>query len=293
MESIYANLELPSMPQVITRILEIDENDIQIGVNQLESLISSDPNLVSKVLKLANSPFYSRSNNISDLNRALSLLGFKSIKSLTLLVSIAKLIPTLSQNTGIQKSLWMNSIMTAVTAKTLANRLNQKPLQEKAFLGGLLRHIGQLILYSRFPSSYESALKQSSNGLDPENLQKYELHLFGATTFSLTEFAMHKWNFPQEFVAVAETESYEPQEVENKSGLLGSIICFAEIIVSFNRARSENSDEKILSHYSELIKKYVEHFSLSQQEADFIKNKISESFKENDFYAFCEELFAI
>ena len=291
-DSIYENLELPSMPQVITRIIEIDENDITVGVNQLESLISSDPNLVSKILKLANSPFYSRSNNISDLGRALSLLGFKSIKSLTLLVSVAKLLPNITRNTAIQKELWMNSIIIGVTAKTLAIRLGHKEIQEKAFLGGLLRHIGQLILYSRFPTSYEGALKQSSNGLDIDALQKYELHLFGVTTFSLSQYAMGKWNFPDELTRTAEITEYVPEKVQEVAGLLGNIVCFAEIITFRQKAMTDSTNKALVAKLESFMETYIKYLSINQTEANFIKNKLQDSYHSNEFYSFCEELFS-
>jgi len=293
MESIYENLELPTMPQVVTRILEINENDINIGLNQLESLISSDPNLVSKILKLANSPFYSRANNIADLGRALSLLGFKSIKSLTLLVSVARLLPNISKSNTIQKELWMNSIIIAVTAKALAAKLGHRDIQEKAFLSGLLRHIGQLILFSRFPSSYESALKQSGDGMDIEALQKYELHLFGVTTFSLSEFAMAKWNFPAEFCAISEITTYVPAEIDQVAGVLGNIVCLAEILTYHRKLKDSQNNKPLMEKFETLRDEFFKYFSAGQAEIDFIKNRLQESFKNNEFYEFCEELFAI
>jgi len=292
MEAIYENLELPSMPQVISRILEIDENDINIGANQLESLISSDPNLVSKILKLANSPFYSRSNNITDLGRALALLGFKSIKSLTLLVSVSRLFPNSSQSNATQKELWMNSITIGVTARTLAQKLGHKAIQEKAFLSGLLRHIGQLILYGKFPSSYESAIKQSNEGMDIEALQKYELHLFGITTFGLSEFAMGKWNFPEEFVKISEIVEYSPAEIDKVAGVLGNIVCFAEIITYHRKLKENHLNKDLSARFEKLRDEYFRFFSVTKSDEDFIQNKLQDSFKNNEFYEFCEELFS-
>jgi len=293
MESIYENLELPSMPQVITRILEINENEMDIGLNQLETLISSDPNLVSKILKLANSPFYSRANNISDLGRALSLLGFKSIKSLTLLVSIARLLPNLSQNTSTQKELWMNSIIMAVTGKILAGKLGHRNLQEKVFLGALLRHIGQLILYNRFPTSDETAIKQSSGGMDIENLQKYELHLFGVSTFSLSEFAMETWNFPDDFINVADIIDYSPADVEKKAGIIGMLVCFSEILTYAKKLEENKLNPDLQKKLTEDLESYFNYFSVNPQTRDFIKYHLGDTFKNNEFYSFCEELFSL
>lgn len=293
MEAIYENLDLPSMPQVVAKILEINENEISISINQLESLVSSDPNLVSKILKLANSPFYSRSNNISDLGRALSLLGFKSIKSLTLLVSVAKLLPNLSRNTTTQKDLWMNSIIIAVTAKILAGKLGHKNLQEKAFLGGLMRRIGQLILYSKFPSSYEGALRQSSDGMDFDALQNLETSLFGITTFSLSEFAMNKWNFPEEFIRIAKITNYSPAEIDKSAGLIGNIVCFAEIITCHKKASASPANKTMITKFENLRDDYFKYFLMSNADIDFIKNKLSDYFKNNEFYSFCEELFQL
>lgn len=281
------------MPQVISKILEINEDELDIGINQIESIISSDPNLVSKILKLANSPFYSRSNNITDINRALTLLGFKSIKSITLLVSVSTLLPNLSQNTSAQRKLWMDSIIIAVTGKTIAAKTGNNKIQEKVFLAGLLRHIGQLILYSRFPSSYDGILAQTTGGMDLEKLQGQEKEIFGITTPELTKFAMEKWNFPKEFENTAEITSYSPGEVNQKAGIIGLIVCMSELLLYIKNLGTEKNNPELKDKLSQSLEEYFSFMNIPEKTVNFIKNDLQNTFKQNEFYAFCEELFAL
>ena len=78
---------LPVMPEVATRVMRIAEDKLDISFKELEEIIKLDPGLTVKILRIANSALYARQREIKSLQMAITLLGFKNIKSLVLLVA--------------------------------------------------------------------------------------------------------------------------------------------------------------------------------------------------------------
>jgi len=107
----FKSTDLPPMPQVVSKIIQIDENNIDVSADQIQTIIAVDPALTSKILKIANSAFYARTSKVSNLSQAVTLLGFKTIKSLTLLVSTKDIFPAVTSRSDVQRELWMRSVL--------------------------------------------------------------------------------------------------------------------------------------------------------------------------------------
>jgi HD-like signal output (HDOD) protein len=83
--------ELPVIPDIAQKILEMAQQGMDISFQELEQTISLDPGLTSKVLRVANSALYARQNQISNLRSAITLLGFNNIRNLVLLVTASSM----------------------------------------------------------------------------------------------------------------------------------------------------------------------------------------------------------
>ena len=79
--------DLPVMPDVAAKILAFKEHEFDLSFRQLQDIIKVDIGLTTKILKIANSALYARQREIKDLQTAITLLGFKNIKTLILLVT--------------------------------------------------------------------------------------------------------------------------------------------------------------------------------------------------------------
>jgi len=282
------------MPQVISKILEIDENHIEISVEELRVLISSDAAIASKIVKLANSPFYSRGNSVTDLGQAIKLLGFKSIKSLTLLVSIANTIPKVNNDLSVQKELWLRSIMSSIVAKYIAAKSGQSKIQEAIFISSLLRNIGQLILHSRFPNNYEKIFFACNKGADQEEQMKRESDDIGVNFRELSAYTMEKWNFPQEFILVSRTPIDTPEVVDKISGITGLYSVLGEIIVYKNRLTEMLEDAQInQEYYDNLFNEYIKYIGFDEKVQSFISSNLNTIFSDDEFYSFCNEIYSI
>ena len=72
--------ELPVMPPVAAEIMKRAENpDADLG--DMAHVISRDASLAVRVLKIANSSFYSMPRTIDTIQQAIVLLGFSTLRS--------------------------------------------------------------------------------------------------------------------------------------------------------------------------------------------------------------------
>ena len=166
----FKTTDLPPMPQVVAKIIQIDENNINVSSDQIQSLIAVDPALTSKILKIANSAFYARASKVSNLSQAVTLLGFRTIKSLTLLVSSKDMFPAQKGTMVVQKELWMRSVLGALIGKLIAEKVELKDSLEEVFMAALLQNIGQLILHNKFPRQYSDIFLRAEHGVEIELL---------------------------------------------------------------------------------------------------------------------------
>ena len=71
-------IQLPFQPQVLATVLQL-RDDTRMDFIELDRLIRSDQTIASLILKLANSSFYSRGNEIRTLPQAIGMIGFRTI----------------------------------------------------------------------------------------------------------------------------------------------------------------------------------------------------------------------
>ncbi len=189
----------PIIPVVASKIMSIAEDNIDISFKDLEEIIRIDPMLTAKILKIANSALYARQNKILNLQMAISLLGFKTIKSLVILLTASKFSKEL-KNRKILNSFWKHSIATAFIAKNVLVRRKDHRNEEIVFIAGLLHDIGQVALFQRYPNDYSRFFTDQNTLASVEELEK---SLFSTDHRELGGFILDKWNFPDVYSDVA------------------------------------------------------------------------------------------
>ncbi|MBU0664048.1 MAG: GGDEF domain-containing protein [Proteobacteria bacterium] len=151
------NIQLPSPPVIALRILEaVKKGDASFG--ELAQIILADPALTAKILKVANSSFYSMPNTVNTIEKALSVLGMNVTKNIALSFVIAKEM-TGSESEGFNFGyFWKRAVTTAVAAELLASLLRYK--NEDLFVSALLQDIGMLVVYLCRPNEYRQVLDE-------------------------------------------------------------------------------------------------------------------------------------
>lgn len=183
---------LPNPPHVVLEILEFSRNP-DAGMQLASDIISMDPALAAKILKLVNSSTFSRGRTITTLKEALTNLGTRRILIVALGFSIKEKFPGWQDASGKSDPLlWQHSIATAVFARGIA-RLVGFEQNEQVFLCGLISRIGQLLLSTIIPDEYVDVIKAAGGAL-PSPQQERDLlstdhHVAG-------RILLEKWELP-------------------------------------------------------------------------------------------------
>src|SRR5512136_1775497 len=113
---------MPSLPITVSKILQICNNPKTSPVD-LNQVISLDPVLMGKVMRLINSAYYSLPNQITSLVRAIIMLGINTVKNLALSTAV---LGTLGRASDFQalnmEGFWRHSIAVGVTAKLISSK---------------------------------------------------------------------------------------------------------------------------------------------------------------------------
>ena len=198
--------ELPSMPAVALRILNLCQQS-EPDLDEIAKLLSRDPALAAKLLRLTNSPAYGLKSKVATVSHATMILGLNAIQTLALSFSLVK---NLQQHDRQPMSwFWRRSLLSAVAARELAVAVGC-PQSEEAFLGALLQDIGILALRQLREPRYESVSAQA--GADHARLATEEKELFGTDHAGIGGWLCERWKLPP-VLCLAVTGSHSLQQL--------------------------------------------------------------------------------
>lgn len=183
---------LPTLPTVACKLISISSSE-ETGIMDIANLISKDTSLSAKVLKIANSAFYSFPYKISTIHQATSRIGINMIRSLVLSISLFSIKAKNKKDVFNYERFWEQSLANAVAAKLIMTEVAKSDCEE-IFIAGLLQNIGELIMVLCFPQQYGQVLLEVSNS--EKDFVELEQQIIGADhTFIGYEVAKY-WGFP-------------------------------------------------------------------------------------------------
>lgn len=199
---------LPTLSSVALRIIEIG-GDPDIELRDVADLLSNDPALAAKVLRVANSPLYMRGRRARNLHQAMTVLGLDAALSIALSFSLGSSLRDMRHNGIDLDRYWRRALLSALAARLLGVT-QQIQVREELFLAGLLQDLGMLVLDAAMPDSY-AQLRDA--GRDHETLPAREQQLIGADHCEAGAWLMQQWGLPQ-YLVLATLGSENPDAVD-------------------------------------------------------------------------------
>jgi HD-like signal output (HDOD) protein len=139
---------IPSLPEVVTQVCRL-VNDPAANTSQVSNIMVKDGAMVSKMLRMVNSVYYGLKEPVHDLDSAVRILGFKTIRSIALSISVLNAFQ--QQNAAFNmKAFWAHSAVSACLCRMIAEK-SKVCDPELAYTIGLLKDIGKLILVENAP----------------------------------------------------------------------------------------------------------------------------------------------
>lgn len=185
--------KLYSLPDVYLKIKSIIA-DPDSEISELSDVLSTDPSLCARLLRISNSAFFGLSNKVETISRAVQIIGFKHIHNLVVATSIARAFDGLSTDTVNIQQFWMSSVERALLARILASKQTLLDA-ERLFVGGLLMDIGHLVMYEHVPEMMETAIIRAEAEGKP--LHVLEIELLGFDAAELGAALANHWQLPE------------------------------------------------------------------------------------------------
>ena len=201
---------LPAMSRTVSDLLaEMNKDDP--SPKRVSDLISQDPSLTTRVLRLSNSAFFRVSRKIGSAEEAVAMLGMTHVRSLVMAAALGS---SFKNVPGVNlPQFWRYSLRVADISKSLAGVLRQN--ESNAFTAGLIHAIGDLIMHIAMPDLI-APLDMGTPPLDLNRAQA-EMSVFGYTYAQVGAGMAEKWNFPTTIVSALnnqispfEGDAYDP-----------------------------------------------------------------------------------
>ncbi|TMB46091.1 MAG: HDOD domain-containing protein [Deltaproteobacteria bacterium] len=187
---VIARRNLPTIPPVLARILQLCDG-VDANTNDLIAVIERDQALTGKLLRLANSACFGQSRRVATIPRAVVLLGFTTVRNLTLGVKVWDALGSGVARPRLEE-LWTHSVACAVAARELTVRL-QAGDPDEAFTAGLLLDVGRLALAVRFRDEY---WKVVGGVAETEDMDAVEREAFGVGHPEVGAWMLDAWALP-------------------------------------------------------------------------------------------------
>ena len=188
----------PSLLPIVQKGLVLVE-DVNATAGQLERVLSADPLMVARILKLANSAYYGLMMEVRTVSMAVNVIGYRKLRSLLRHILVAGLIEILSQGRPGSAKIREASVAVSAASHELSTRCHVED-PEELMVAGLLYNIGELALFWSFPKEYATVLDWSAS----MPLSSAQKTMFGIDSRQIGRLVLESWRFPVVFCQVVE-----------------------------------------------------------------------------------------
>ena len=191
-------LRMPGFSPTVTKVFDVC-NRPATSSHDLNRVISLDPVLTGRVMKLVNSAYYSLGSEVTSLIHAIILLGLNTVKNLALSTAVLESIGGMNSFRSLSMDdFWAHSLGAGVLARSFARQTGIPVTeQEEYFVAGLLHDLGKIPLNHCYPEKYNKALEAVANGR--MSLHEAEKIVFGVDHCAVGGMIAKKWHLHRNF----------------------------------------------------------------------------------------------
>jgi HD-like signal output (HDOD) protein len=172
-EQIVAKIKnVPTLPEAVGKICRLVNNP-QASTKQIRDLVKQDVAMAAKMLRMVNSVFYGVKEPVHDLEQALVILGFKTVRSVALSVSVINLFQQKNACFNM-RDYWTHAAVSAAVSRDIAERSDACD-PELAFIIGLLKELGVLVLAEHAPGECRAIMAVAQEFKLPFHKAAYEV----------------------------------------------------------------------------------------------------------------------
>lgn len=185
-----------SLPAVFYKLQEaLSDPDKSFG--DYGEIISHDPGLAARLLKVVNSPFFGLGSKVETISHAISIIGLDQVVSLAMATSVIYQFKGIPNTLFNMESFWRHSIATGMAARTIGE-VRKDSNVERLYLCGILHDLGRLIVYIKEPGLARDTLMESRD--KAMNLHLVEMKQMGFDHAAVGAALLRFWQLPERLV---------------------------------------------------------------------------------------------
>lgn len=181
-----------TLPYVVTELSRMIADD-NTTMKDFENVIKMDPTLVARLLCLVNSAFYSLSQPITSIGRAVAFLGMRNLRSMAVTDALRNIFKE-RNNAGIfsRKRLWLHCAVVGICSKLLAERIFGIN-GDDAYLCGILHDFGKIVEEQIAKDDFLAACEACG---PTDSLIDHERHFLGTDHCEIGCLLSRDWGMP-------------------------------------------------------------------------------------------------
>lgn len=255
--------DLPPLPETITKIEIFRKKETQ-EVEELISILETDPFIVSTLLKVSNSAMFGFRSKVETLGRLINLLGMKFAIFIAINETIQNMLTTDLKPYGISHDDYVKSTRLTSTLINLWISKKDAELRDDLILPALLQQTGLFILSEVIISNNLTEKFQEKLALGAE-ISEIEKELLGVTTAQVTAEIFKHWKLSENLIQtieyVDELNKCDEEFIKKAQILhIAKILCnpkepfsTIQIAKALRKAKEFNFDETILKKSIEVL----------------------------------------
>ncbi len=263
---------IATLPEITMKIIDLVE-DPKSTAQDLHKVISNDPALCSRILKVVNSSFYGLPGQIGSINRAIVMLGLNAVKNIAIAASLAKLFrggDVTAQFSA--RDLWKHSNASAAAAKILSDTMKYG-LGDEAYLAGLMHDIGLMVEMQYDRNKLIDVVERlaiNADGVPGNDMLDVELAVFGATHQDFGIGLCNRWKFPVAFKSVTGFH-HNPLEAPEEFRKLTAVVAVADRL-----AAQIDFGFRLDIQDAQIPAEWMEYLGLTPEHIDDLRERLSE-----------------
>lgn len=216
---------LPALPDSVQRVKQMIDDDSGSGT-EIGEIISQDPAIAAKVLKVANSAAYGFSHQVDNVGLAVSLLGL--LETYSVVVSTAVVGTFDDQGSFNYRQFWQESLLSATVTNAMSKAFGAR--STGIFSAGLLHDIGRVALAQVAPRHYEKV----DDNLTGYDLIRAEEELMGINHGEAGYQLATHWSLPP-ILAECIRYHHAPELADYEFQKAAALVNVADVVIRLGR----------------------------------------------------------
>ncbi|TLD84711.1 cheVAW transcriptional regulator CheP [Helicobacter trogontum] len=193
---------LPPLPETVVKLRNyIDKSGSDVRVQEVVNIISQDPFLTADLLRLANSPYYGFSREISTINQVVALLGVTNIKNIAIANSLKGKLTINVAPYGLDTQTFLRKSSEEANFVTEWLGDEDKKLAQELVPCVMLLRLGMILFSSMLiqqkkDKEFLELIKQNNY----QNISFVENEFFGTDHLSFSGFLFNHWKFDEDLI---------------------------------------------------------------------------------------------